>query len=345
MSIGMELRNNNYFVMAEKGVKLPFKTKRKEIQTTRPLEASSKEPALRIPFREGEKDYAADRNRLIGALEIDPQMIRRDLPIGTKMEVMLSLKSAGNISVEVYVPILDESFTKDFDPKKKTSDVSVLAAKLLIEKQRLEKLLQKALLLKEQHIEKILAELKNSFFLKDLEQSIKAAARDKVAAEKSDSRLCEFMQQLDEAEGHLEWPDLITRWREVLDEAKNLLKAHDIKQEKTEEIDDLISAGEEAISHKSQDDLRHLISKAEKTIVSILVDQPEFWIKLFQNFEARKNQMIDLTKANVLFREGFSARDSGNIEKIKEVVRGLWKLLPRDKQAEIGSFIGGDFED
>ena len=52
----------------------------------------------------------ADRNVLIGTLEITSDKIKRDLPAGTEIEVTLHMDTSRILTVVAYVPLLDEEF-------------------------------------------------------------------------------------------------------------------------------------------------------------------------------------------------------------------------------------------
>ncbi len=86
-SMGVAFANNECDTPLEKGRGLPLKTTL-DCRTTVLLKQGRAEDVCRIPVLEGENEKA-DRNRLNGALEIRGDMIRRDLPAGSEVEVTL----------------------------------------------------------------------------------------------------------------------------------------------------------------------------------------------------------------------------------------------------------------
>jgi molecular chaperone DnaK len=107
-SMGIALANNECDKPLEKGHGLPLKATL-DCRTTVPLKQGRAEDVCRIPVVEGENEKA-DRNRLNGALEIRGDMIRRDLPAGSEVEVTLKMDASRILTVAAYVPLLDEEF-------------------------------------------------------------------------------------------------------------------------------------------------------------------------------------------------------------------------------------------
>jgi len=66
----------------------------------------------------------------------------------------------------------------------------------------------------------------------------------------------------------------------------------------------------------------------------VLGKQDWFWREIFDSLRQADTQFIDVTEARKLFAKGQSAISSGNGEALREVVRDLWKLQPKD-QAEL----------
>jgi molecular chaperone DnaK len=107
-SMGIALANNECDKPLEKGHGLPLKATL-DCRTTGPLKQGRAEDVCRIPVVEGENEKA-DRNRLNGVLEIRGDMIRRDLPAGSEVEVTLKMDATRILTVAAYVPLLDEEF-------------------------------------------------------------------------------------------------------------------------------------------------------------------------------------------------------------------------------------------
>jgi hypothetical protein len=66
----------------------------------------------------------------------------------------------------------------------------------------------------------------------------------------------------------------------------------------------------------------------------VLGKQDWFWREIFDSLRHADTPFIDMAEAQKLFAKGQSAISSGDGEVLRQVVRDLWKLQPKD-QAEL----------
>ena len=78
-------------------------------ETIRRVAAGSADDALAIPVIQGEF-ATAHLNRLIGTLQIRGARLKRDLPAGSRVEVMLHLDRSGQLHARADLPAVGESF-------------------------------------------------------------------------------------------------------------------------------------------------------------------------------------------------------------------------------------------
>lgn len=107
-SVGIALAINEPLIFFKKGTPLPARA-RKTVRSVYPLRAGESGRMLIVPVIEGEQSVA-DRNQLIGRLEISGRNVRRDLPAGTEIEVEIIFDESRLGRVKCYVPLLDEEF-------------------------------------------------------------------------------------------------------------------------------------------------------------------------------------------------------------------------------------------
>lgn len=100
-SMGIALGTNEYNILLEKGRGLPL-TATRDFKIIDPVREGRSEDVCRIVVVEGENDKA-DRNRFNGALEIRGDMIRRDLPAGSEVEVTLKMDESRILTVTAYI--------------------------------------------------------------------------------------------------------------------------------------------------------------------------------------------------------------------------------------------------
>jgi len=124
-SIGVALANNEYEQFFEKGSGLPLK-KRRDFKVIHALRQGQSGVPFKIPIVEGE-NALADRNRLNGSLEIRGEEIRRDLPVGSDIEVTLNIDTSRIITVKAYVPLLDQEFKTEINLQRREPNLHKLS--------------------------------------------------------------------------------------------------------------------------------------------------------------------------------------------------------------------------
>jgi molecular chaperone DnaK len=338
-SIGLGKADNTVDWYLKSGLGLPQK-KRWPVahRTTVAIKVGQSGDAIKIPIVEGENEHA-DRNRVVGFLEINSSMVRRDLPADSEVEITLKIDESRTIILEAYFPLLDEEFTKQLEIEKLNADPAVISATLRKEKERLNELKEKA---EEAGEDDLVEELESLASDKDRDDAVRAAKGDEGAAEKAQARVLELQNRLDKAEKELKWPTLVTEARELQDDLQKLAEDHGNSnhQEKTEEWSDSIDS---IIERKQVDRLPRKIEEGRTIYAQILFSLPGFWVGNFQRMERDRGNFSDPAAAERLFERGREYLQKNNIEGLTDVVRKLWNLLPRDEaekaQRGIGSTI------
>jgi molecular chaperone DnaK len=109
-SVGLALADNGYKQLFEKGGPLPLKRRTTHKQSYHVHKGAAGEAVI-IPLVEGENPRA-DRNPLIGRLEIPSTSIRRDIPGGSEVEITVEIDSSRQVRTKAYTPILDEEIER-----------------------------------------------------------------------------------------------------------------------------------------------------------------------------------------------------------------------------------------
>jgi molecular chaperone DnaK len=186
-SVGIAFTSTEMVVFIPKGTPLPVR-KRKILHTTREFKKGYAGQILRIPVVEGEYSKRADRNRLIGALEINSQRLMCDLPAGSEVEITIEVDESRIVRTKAYIPALDEEFEKVLHFVDTPADPRKLAEEFRREKVRFEKA---RIAFNRIHDEDMVHEI---------ESLLAAASTDPDAAEKCYQRLLDFEIALDEIE-------------------------------------------------------------------------------------------------------------------------------------------------
>lgn len=120
-SLRVALAGNETHILIPSGAELPVK-KSADFATTKTLSASAKDDELRIAVLESVTDLFGTESELargclhVGTLRIkgDDKKVRMDVPIGSEIEVHLSVDESRNIQAVAYIPLLEEKFEAKF---------------------------------------------------------------------------------------------------------------------------------------------------------------------------------------------------------------------------------------
>jgi molecular chaperone DnaK len=339
-SMGVALANNEVKIFHEKGVTLPAR-QRKDLKTALMLHRGAADEKLKVPVIEGD-NVRADRNRLIGYLEINATEIKRDVPASSDVEVTIEVDESRIVKTSAYIPLLDQEFEAVLKLAKTTPDVKALEEDLAREKQRLENARQKAEETGDPNAQRILTQrVDGERMVQNVETSLSAARGDADAGDKAQNRLLDLKIAVDEVENALEWPTLVKEAEAKLENARKIANDYGDDEGKRR-FAQLEKETRAAIQGRDVDQVRRKLDELDTLAIRILVERPEFWVSFFQNLEERKSSMRDRAQADQLFAQGNRAMQNNDLPRLKAVVQQLLSLLPVDQQAEMrGGFGSG----
>ncbi len=326
-SIGLGKEDNTVDWFFKAGAGLP-QTKRGErsYKTTVVLKFGQPGAALKIPIVEGESEHA-DRNSVVGALDINSSMVRRDLPVGSEVEIKLKISESRTITLEAYFPMLDEEITEVIHVQNQGADPEAITETLREEKKRLKELKAKA---EDAGDKSVVQELEFLEADRDRDDAVRAAKGDPAAAEKAQARVLELQNKLDAAEEHLKWPTLVVEAREWQGDLKKIADEQGAGKHK-EKARDWSDEVDEIIEKKQTDRLPRKIDEGRSIYYQILFSIPAFWVHRFQALEKDRHKFSDSDAAERLFERGRGYLQNNNIEGLTDVVKKLWDLLPDEE--------------
>lgn len=342
-SIGVALSNNQVSRYMEKGELLPHK-KRKIHRTTVDVRRGEDINLIRIPVVEGENLMRADRNRLIGYLEITSDKIRRDVPAGSEVEVTIEMDASRLIRTKAYVEVLEEEFEGVLDLGKEAADPVSLRADLHSEKKRLHDFREKAAKVGDATIQDVLTRIEEERMVEDVDTALTAAPTDRDAANKCRDRLLDLKVTLDTIEDLLEWPALVASAEDLLHDTRDLIY-QDGQPDDRNRFESLEVETRRAMDARFPDPdpdlLRNRISEVEDLYVAVLREQDWFWVSRFQYHQSHsRKDMRDQAQADLLFARGVTAIQNNDIGSLKVIVRQLVGLLPAEKAGVRGEYGG-----
>jgi molecular chaperone DnaK len=324
-SIGVGLANKQMQIFFSKGTPLP--AKHREIdRTTVSVKKGESGALLRIPVYEGEVTRRADRNSPIGALEISGKDVRRDLPLGSEVEITINIDESRLVLTKAYIPVLDEEFERVLKLEKEPPTPEQLVEDFHREKERLEKVREQASQVGDTQANKSLQRIEAEGMVHDIEVSLAAARTDIDAVDRCDKRLRDLKISIDEVEDALERPTLVNEAEKQIEDTRKIVDEYG----KTGDRNDFASLEREikaAMAAKDDDLLRQKIDHMRSLGTRILMEQPGFWVGYFQFIEGKKSDMRDQALAERLIVQGHRAIDTNDFDGLRTVVLQLNELL------------------
>ena len=323
-SIAVNLVGNVADVFFKKGDALPAKATR-VYRSSALVKKGESGDVLKVPVVEGEIEHA-DRNRLLGALEIKGTNLRRDLPAGSEVEVTLHFDASRILRAKAYVPMLDEEFEAVIDYNLSSPDPNRLSQDLDSELQRQDSLRDKADEAGDDQANDLLDQAADA---DDIREKLEAAKGDPVAADQAEKMLLEFKISLDRAEDSLKWPALVAEVNKALDDLDRLTAQHGSSGQR-EKATQLREQAEALIEKKLSDALRKKLDQINDLQNEILFEQPGFWLGFFNYLVEDRAKMRDGATADRLIDQGRQFINRGNVPGLRNVVGQLLALLPRE---------------
>jgi molecular chaperone DnaK len=332
-NLGIAMSNNKPKWFFRKGDALPARST-EVLYAAVPLRKSQPdgdENIIRIPIIEGTNDQRADRNHQIGKLEITVSdgRVRRDVPVGSEVEVSIALDESRTKTVKVFIPILDEVFDDVIWLGYENRSPDELQTELHAEVRRLNELRRRAQSLNDHKAIVAMATVENEQIVDQVTRKVAAAQGDAEACGEADKKLLDLRAAVDSVEDALEWPALVRAAQEQLESTREVIEAHGEPEEK-ERLAGLGANIRKAIAEERIELLRTMTEDVRDLYWRVTVRQPEFWVGYFQYLEEQKAHMSDQVAAERLLAQGRRAMqmEPFDFEALKAAVRQLIALLP-----------------
>ncbi len=326
-NLGVAMADNRVTVHFTKGQGLPAKCT-KTYRTSTAVQSGASGSVVKIPIVEGNHELA-DRNVLIGSLDIASDKVTRDLPGGSEIEVTLHMDASRILTVVAYVPLLDAEFPAKIalGGKLRQPDVAVLSHEFQREMNRLLALPAGLDETRDAPILQRLRALAASPAVATLGQDL---ARPGVGFDtllQNERALIEFKLQIDALAPLATWPLLVQSAHGWLADLSALVRPHGTAEEKSR-AQILREHVEAAIAEKKSDRLKKKIDEVSDLHSSILYRQPSFWSSHFAALVESRAQMSQPDQAAELIERGRACVEPAQIEELKNVIYLLQDLLP-----------------
>ena len=327
VTIPISLVDNTGDSIFKKGDPLPNKATRvyKSTCTVIKGDANSK---LIIPVVEGE-NFRADRNRLLGTFVVSGDMIKRDIPAGADVELVVTIDASRVMRLKAFIPVLDEEFEAKIDYNQHSPDVLILQSGVKAEKSRLEEI--------EPQVKGNGGESDQDQLLK-MQQKIKAVdellanAGDPDAASQAEIRLLELRVGIDQLEDSMKFPTMLKEVQDVFEKLSESVEEAGTPTQKSMVAkwrEELNSIAEKQDAER----LRRLQGKILDMHRGFLQQDPDFWKGFLVYLYEKRSSMRDQAASERLFSLGVQHIESNNVQGMASVGRQLLQLLPPDEAA------------
>lgn len=323
--ISIELADNKVETLVPKGTSYPFKKTNRKFTTV--VELKKGQPGkIVIPVLEargGDAGRLADHNLRLGDLVLTSDGLRRDLPLGSEIEITLSAKEPGAIKAEAYVPLLDETFSTriEYDRKASASE-SDLKAEFQKEKARAKGVIQRANADGSETAQKI-----NAIF-SDIDSRWDSAGSVE-GAKQIEARIIEARVMLDDLEESAKFPEKVKEIEEMFEDIASC--DSEMTSAQRSELRELKSKLAQIEGRKSISEIEQLKSNEVLPLWrEVFVDRFDFWAGSLAYLYKTRNRLPQTTEVNRLFEQGARGMDSRDKETVRRCVLRLWDLSPQD---------------
>jgi molecular chaperone DnaK len=323
-SVGVMLADNSVSWYLRKGAVLPARNTVTHA-TVESLKRGESGDAIKVPLVQGESDRA-DRNKIIGVLCIHAHHIARDLPVGTEIEVTLSVDEFSRTEARGFVPLLDRWFDEIVKFEAEERSIEQVNRSLSEQQERLNLLEKQAAELEgggaapaSAHVERV----------SEVESLIAEGDRDSV--ELADQMIRLMTHQIDRVEAQTRAEAVRIEFEKRVKGARELLEQKGRKHELEaldREFATAIDMGDVAVAEAKRDALADLTQH-------VWMQTIEYWMGLLQFLYGRFHELNLLALAGPRFQQGVNAGNANDIQGLADVCMELLNLLPREERGKL----------
>jgi molecular chaperone DnaK len=283
---------------------------------------------VRINIVEGSNSLSPETARTIGYMELNGADLERDLIKGSDVEITVEMTESRDLSISVYVRMVDKEFKQTFNPKVRHVPVNLLKNQgqdlmksidsELREAESAQEF-EKAALLKQlqrqtQKLNNELSEISNDdvtdsrYQLEDVKRKIAQGFQESI----SDKQLKTVLQDYETAK----------------EECFELVEEHGNEME-LQTVRDLLSQDSYLITSKNITKIKEQTSKFSSIHINVLWRVPGFLVAIFKDLiDNHSSRFKDQQTAKSLIESGVQAAKNQNWDRLRDIDQQLIGLLP-----------------
>jgi molecular chaperone DnaK len=318
---------------------IPAKAKR-TVEANRTITHGSGEE-IRIIVVEGPSDNHYTVNRRQGQLVIRGNQLKRDLPLGTEIDLTFEMSESRDLTVTAYINPSGPEFTKVFVAQDRDVDSKGLLGELELLEQKIDTDKDTAISNEKYEDAKMLERLCGE--VQKIHGAVARLAPDDATDEKFklDNRKREVAQQFFQHTAPRRLQEVHAQYQEEKDEASEIVmeSGNDIERRQLREI---IAREPTFLNSHNPKKIEAATSELWQLRLQVLRRKPDFLIGFFRHLVERREVFNDQIQSRNLIEAGRRHVESESWERLDEVIGRLIHLMPQEEKSspEMRGFTG-----
>ncbi len=334
-SVGVALADDSVHVYFKKGTALPAR-KTFVHKTARSVSAGGGQAALSVPIVQGEF-HRAHRNCLIGSLEIDA--VGLDLPVGTRLEITLSLDRSGQMHARADIPSAGKTFDNIIHILIPTASLETLEEGLKAAEPRANLALKQVFRAGDSRSARNLNQI--PALLVEAKRSLEAArGGDSDAGQRLRRLILEIEGTLDSVDQTLEWPKLVSEANERMEAAVYWVSAQGTASEQNL-LDRELTGARSAIDSGDALELDRRVKTIRRLTDAAYLRDPRSPFLTFDWYTENIASATDIPRASELLDKGREYYRQEDAEALKNINSKLHAFFPGTEEERKLSFESG----
>ncbi|PUB26826.1 molecular chaperone DnaK [Promicromonospora sp. AC04] len=324
-SLGIGLVDNTVEPLVRRNTELPSTGRIHGLRTTQAVDRLSGDGLIRIPILSGEHPRA-DRNTVVGQLDLRAHDVERDLPAGSEVEVTLHVDASFRIRADAFVPFLDAEFPIDVDLARPVlPDIEELKATRAALDARYHDLRGQADQMGATEASARLDRLDSDGVFDEIDRQLRQAEADQDAVATCQARLLGADTALDEVDELLALPKVVEEGRaaqsiaqEVVEHAGGGSHAADLRRAQAD-LEDAIADGNRTVIERRTDEVRAIA-------IRVLQDSGELPLVRFSGLESELDG-DPRREVQSLLADGRMAVAAGDLSRLDRINAKLYRFV------------------
>lgn len=318
----------------QRNTPLPAKTVKTKT-LTKTIFQGNDEDVIRINVLEGSHQNTPEANKCLGIMTISGRQLKRDVLKGSDIEITIEISESRDIITSAYLNMADQEFKQPFKGQDRHTNID----KLQIEVVKLENSLEEEIssAVEEEFYEKAneLTEIKKQ--IETIKEATLTMPLDDVTDKKYqlEDKKRSIAQKLFNLTKDKKFLALQKEYFQVKQECYDQLVDYGNDYE-MKRYNDLVSFEQTFMTSSNMLKLKQIIDQLNSLSFSVLLRVPEYLQSIFSDIVQNKvSKLNNQAQGRSLIEAGNLAVTTQNWVRLREIVFGLWDLMPRNVQDEI----------